>query len=758
MTWSAGATAAAAYATIAVLLTFPLVSRLSSAVPVDVGDPLLSTAILWWNAHVLPFTQKWWDGFAFYPASGFMALSDHRLGESLLAAPLQWLGCSPVTAYNLTVLATFPLCAVTAHWFGFVLTGRHDAAAICGLSFGFSPYRVAHLSHLELLGAFGMPAALAALHRYADTRRRRWLVVFGGALVLQGLAASYYLLFFSILLALWLWWFLRWRDVGQLLAIAVAGACAALALAPIAIGYTRIHSYYGLRRHINEIVDLSADVTSLFAASPRLALWGWTAPVAPHPESALFPGLTIAALALIGVIVAWRHPVEARNRFVRLQAWLFAVAAAFAAVAFCGWWYAPWRFEFAGMKMSSDAPFKPFTLAVIAIVVSLALTARARGAYARRSVFAFYLIATGVLLVCSLGPKPMFLGHQILYEPPYAWLMRLHAFSAVRVPARFAMPAMLALAAAGALAFNRFPLEGSRRRALSMALMAGIIADAWMRELPLPALPDSWPAARAHGFAAVLELPIGGTFADLAATYRVTGHGHPIVNGNSGFEPPHYFTVRTAFEERDPTALDGLPGPGPLLIVIGRRDDPDGGLATFLSANPRVSPLAHDEQWMYFAAAPTPAPPPICSGDRLPIVAAISNGEPIDVSVIADDNPDTWWTAPRPQRVGDSLVLDFGAPARPCAVFLSMGQFGRSYPRKLIVDTSQDGVEWKAVAARRTAGLTMRAALDDPRRVTIPVPLESSSGRFLRLRLDESHETVPWTATDVAVRSARAQE
>src|SRR5207342_623291 len=100
-----------------------------------------------------------WDGFAFYPATGMLAFSDHRLGESLLSTPLQWLGASPIAAHNLTLLATFPLCAITAHWLGFTLTRRHDAAAIAGLSFGFCPYRIAHLPQLEMLAAFGMPAA-----------------------------------------------------------------------------------------------------------------------------------------------------------------------------------------------------------------------------------------------------------------------------------------------------------------------------------------------------------------------------------------------------------------------------------------------------------------------------------------------------------------------------------------------------------------------------------------------------------------------
>src|ERR1700730_18660021 len=79
------ASAFAGYSALAIVLTFPLVLHLSSVVPHDPGDPMLSTAILWWNAHVLPLTPRWWDGFAFHPAPGFMALSDHRLGERLLA-------------------------------------------------------------------------------------------------------------------------------------------------------------------------------------------------------------------------------------------------------------------------------------------------------------------------------------------------------------------------------------------------------------------------------------------------------------------------------------------------------------------------------------------------------------------------------------------------------------------------------------------------------------------------------------------------
>jgi hypothetical protein len=77
----------------------------------------------------------------------------------------------------------------------------------------------------------------------------------------------------------------------------------------------------------------------------------------------------------------------------------------------------------------------------------------------------------------------------------YDWLMQLPLFAhSVRAPARFAMPGILALSVAGALAFNRLKLDVAPRRILAAVLMAGIIADGWIGQLPLQAQPDTWRA------------------------------------------------------------------------------------------------------------------------------------------------------------------------------------------------------------------------------------------------------------------------
>jgi hypothetical protein len=750
--WRPFAIAGACYLLLAILQTFPLILRLSRVVPHDPGDPLMSTAILWWNAHVLPFTERWWDGFAFYPAKGSLAFSDPRVGEAILASPLQWLGASPAAAYNLTLLATYPLSALAAHWLAFVLTRRHDAAAIAGVAFGFCPFRGAHLAHLELLAAYGMPVALGTLHRYLETRERRWLGLFAVALVVQGLSSSYYLIFFGVLLAVWLAWFIRLHDGRALVEIVVAGAVAAIALLPLALGYTRIHAFHGFERSSTEIALFSADATGLIAADPSLLLWGWTSRFG-QLESFIFPGVVLPGLVIVFGIAAWRR-AAGHDRVSQLGRWALVGAALAATIAALAWAFDPWRIDLPGLRISSESPYKQMSLALVLFIVWLVTTMPMRRAWERRSTFAFYALATVLLFLCSLGPRPRFAGHEFLYQPPYRWMMSLPAFGSIRVPARFAMAGMLMLATAAAIGFSRLQLDASRRRsALTLALL-GIAADGWLAPIPLPALPDAWPPGRANGFAAVIELPLGELFGDLRAMYRATLHGHPTVNGSSGFEPGHYAAVRAAVAEHDPIAFDWLSAPKPVLIVLDRTAADAAEWDRFVSDYPRVSRLPSDARWAFYALAPAAPPPAACNGRALAIRSIASSDAPIDLLSVTDDDPATWWATPRPQREGDSLTIDLGENgASPCALELSVGEFQPAYPRSVVIESSTDERAWTTVAHVRTSVLAIRAALADPTRTAFAIPLTERPARFLRIRLDQTNLTFPWHVAELKVRA-----
>ena len=99
-----------AFSLLAIVWTWPVAAHLSSRVPHDAGDPLLNIWILWWNAQAVPLTERWWSPAMMWPMPGAMALSEHLLGLSLVATPLQLAGASVLTAHNVVLLLTYALC------------------------------------------------------------------------------------------------------------------------------------------------------------------------------------------------------------------------------------------------------------------------------------------------------------------------------------------------------------------------------------------------------------------------------------------------------------------------------------------------------------------------------------------------------------------------------------------------------------------------------------------------------------------------
>ena len=164
------ALAVAAYLALTVLYTWPLGIRLMHGVAHDPGDPLLNAWILWWTTQAAPLTAHWWNAPIFYPATGVFAFSEHLLGFAPLTAPLIALTGSPLFGYNVALLATYVLSALGAYFLAFTLTRRHDAAFVAGLAFGFAPYRLAQVPHIQVLASV-LDACLPG--RAAPIRSRR---------------------------------------------------------------------------------------------------------------------------------------------------------------------------------------------------------------------------------------------------------------------------------------------------------------------------------------------------------------------------------------------------------------------------------------------------------------------------------------------------------------------------------------------------------------------------------------------------------
>jgi hypothetical protein len=322
--------AASGYLLITALLFRNLVLVLPTHLFGDLGDPLLNTSIVAWNAKHLPLSAGWWNFPAFAPLSGITAFTEHLVGAYPLTSPIIWLTGNAVLAYNALQLLTLPLNGLATFALVRELTGSWIGGFIGGLAFAFAPFTGAHALHIQMLMAFGMPFALCGLHRYVKYGAMRDLVWFGLGLLSVMLSNAYTLVFFPILVAVWVLFFLRHADARRWIAIAATVAAATLLVAPLLIGYHIRQTAYSLFRGYREIVSWSAGIQSLAGINPRSVLWAGWMPNVPDYERSLFPGFAIIALAALGVGVSVLS--ESQREWRRVA--LFYLAGAFLMWAF----------------------------------------------------------------------------------------------------------------------------------------------------------------------------------------------------------------------------------------------------------------------------------------------------------------------------------------------------------------------------------------------------------------------------------------
>ncbi len=758
MTWqdvrrgaSGGATGAFLfYCAVTLVLFRPLLPHIASGLPHDAGDPVLSSWALWWNAHHVPFTSGWWNGPGFYPELGSLAFSDHRVGLGLIASPILWIGGGPILAHNVVFLLSFPLCAMGAHALARTLTGSHLAGLIAGVTFGFNPYRVDHLPHLELLAAWWLPVALLALHRYVLDGRKRWLLAFSAALALQGLSCGYYFFFAVPLLAAWTLWFVR--SIRGMAAIGVAWAAAVVPLVPALLGYSHFLGRLNLFRGYDEIRLFSADITGLLSASPLLAIWH-SAPVLRRQEGDIFPGVVAAALVAAAILLSRSRRPSAWMPLRVLQIGCLALAVLFEAAALTTI-VQGWSVRILGATISAHDAARPSTAAVALLAIAALTSPTVLGAWRRRSALAFYTGAAVLMWLFTLGPVPLFLGERALFHGPYAYLMSLPGFStSFRVPARFAMLMALALSIAAALAFARVTAQSrvATRRAVGVCIAVAILLDGWIAGLPVVPPPDKWPwpadVARA---AAVLELPIGGDLDEIAAVWRSMDHGRRVVNGYSGYDPPHHRLLRHALERHDVAVLSALAEHGPILLAIDGEKDDAGFWRAALIKEGLATTIGTDTQ-RTFALMPRGEGSVEPQGTPLRIVSGSATAGPFVLQDVTDGNPRTRWVSRGSQRGDEEVLLQLDQVRRVSGAILWMAAAAEEYPRRLRIETSQDGSAWHVAADQPTSGLAFSAILRDPRRAQLWFRIPDMESRYVRLRQLGVDPQSTWSFSDITI-------
>jgi hypothetical protein len=363
----------------------------------------------------------------------------------------------------------------------------------------------------------------------------------------------------------------------------------------------------------------------------------------------------------------------------------------------------------------------------------------------------FYVMMTFGAFLFALGPIVTLPGELGRMRGPYAALLALPGFDALRVPGRMIHMALLGgsvLAASGfAAATARLPRLGAA--AAAGAVLAAHLAEAWPPALPT--LPAPAPAERDPVYAWLAEQPDDFTFIELplddfasaAAHYQYasTAHWRQMATGNMGITPPVYpWLVRKLQRFPDPDVVATLRQLGVGHAVAHQQRAAGDRLQHALASHDGPLELRHEHGRTRVVALREGAPvtPPPRRGnplDRARWHATATHGASDAARAVDGDVATSWSTwremedelrrwydpVPFPERWARFLAeqpirleVDLGEVAAVTAIDMSIAGTDPIAVPRLVIESSLDGAAWTRVPGELDPVPDARALVDHP--------------------------------------------
>lgn len=384
---------------VAVVLTWPLVTRLQRAAP-DPFDPRFQAWTIDWVQHALG-RPGLFDANIFAPERQTLAYSDSLIGIAVPLLPLRWAGLTPIGVWNVALLVGYASSAAAGYLAGRVVTGARAVGAVTGAAFAFGTFGAYEANHLQAVFHPGVATAALGTWWLAGHARAGRKLAAPAALVAASIAWQASVSFYPgayAAVAAGVVALVRWRDLGVRgwLALVVSLALAAGATVGLAAPY--LERRRALPGFGWTLADLAIGGADFARADRRLWLWGRVIPGGPFPPP-VFPGATLLGLGLVG----WRRSPD--RRAVRLGLALTVVGAVLAVgTADTGWRrFAPYRvlYEWVPGWDALRATSRAWMVGVLGlgILAGLGAAEAARWIVVRRPTLTR---ATGIALVASL--------------------------------------------------------------------------------------------------------------------------------------------------------------------------------------------------------------------------------------------------------------------------------------------------------------------------------------------------------------------
>lgn len=496
---------------LAVLQMWSLLAHFGTHFAAQGGDIFFLAYTLAWVAHALTTDPlRLFDATIAYPLERTLAFSDHLLGTMPLFAPVYCSTGNIVTAHNTVHLLSGLLGGIGACALAWWWTRRWWPSIVAGALFGWAPLRLTQLGHIQMLTFFWAPWALLFLDRFL--RARRWVDLWAFAVLywLQVLSSFYLGMMLTVAVALYVGYYALAVDRG-LLGRALAMPAAAFVVASLVVLLPTHLPYLQVQR-------------AWEAAWTPGAMAGYSADVQSY----------LAAPPLVNdLYVSLFRPVTPSGAHERLL-------------------------------------FPGLLLPALALLGFLARVRDVAMADVRRVRRLFGLILA-VAFVLSLGPYLVLWGVNTRIPMPYLLLYYVvPAWSAMRVPARFAFLVLLALIPLSALGAQVVAERVAALRAgatwrrlaepaTGLALVGLFLLELGAKPLPLQAAPGGRDAPEVYRWLArerpgpIVEIPADFSVRDQKYLYLSTVHWLPLVNGHSSFSPSSHDALKISLGE--------LPGP-----------------------------------------------------------------------------------------------------------------------------------------------------------------------------------------------------
>ena len=461
----------------------------------------------------------------------------------------------------------------------------------------------------------------------------------------------------------------------------------------------------------------------------------------------------MALLLVAGAMIAGRAKADQNKALSIARGVLAVLMVAASLIALSGVAIGPWQIESLGLQLRSTGDLlNPLTKALALGLVLILISPRVTNAYRTGSALGFYAVAAFLMWLFSLGPAPTVLGRPFMRQGPYALLMFLPGFDSLRVPARFAMVTTLCLAVLGGILFDRLAARVRRGRlGLAIVVAIGVMADGWMSEMRLEWPPARWQAEQcAAPGQALMELPLGDPFADAAAMYRAMFHGHPVVNGYSGYFPGPYGTLRRALSGHNDELLTQLPRHGVGTVIVDLTASSGDQWKQYVSSHKLAEEVCSDSAHVAYRLHADPHDPGTQAGSSLRVQSIHANVHDALTPLMQDGLLSTRWES-GPQRNTTTMDIDLGALRSINTIVLSLGPFINDFPRELAIDASEDGRAWIEVWRGAGARVLFTDPFQEPVDTHVTFTLNDTRARFLRLQLLSNEAIYYWSVAELAV-------